>query len=146
MFGIIHISNKINYMKLTNTVKIIILLLVFGIIFGYLLTPLGLETRSANLRTVAIVPFFIAASLGIPLAALILLFKKPRITGILVIINAIIMLFLVPGDQGGYFFTVPVPVAISVLEFLSIIVSIGFLLYGPKLYNESKAICSDTRA
>jgi hypothetical protein len=124
-------------MKLTNTGKIIALLLVFGIIFGYLLTPLGLETRSANLRTVAIVPFFIAASLGIPITALILLFKKPRIAGILVVINAIIMLFLVPGDQAGFFFTVPVPPAITVLEFLSVIVSIGFLLYGPKLYGQS---------
>jgi len=124
-------------MKLTIAGKIIGLLLVFGIVFGYLLTPLGLETRSAALRTIAIVPIFIAASLGIPIVALILLFIRPKITGILVIINAIIMLFLVPGDQAGYFFTLPVPGAISVLEFLSIIVSIGFLLYGPKLYAES---------
>ena len=127
-------------MKLTNTGKIIAFLLVFGIVFGYLLTQLGLETRSAALRTIAIVPIFIAASLGIPIAALILLFIKPKITGIFVIINAIIMLFLVPGDQAGYFFTLPVPGAISVLEFLSIMVSIGFLLYGPKLYNESKTM------
>jgi hypothetical protein len=125
-------------MKLTTTGKIMALLLVLGIVFGYLLTPLGLETRSADLRTVAIVPFFITASLGIPIIALILLFIKPKITGILVIINAIIMLFLVPGDQAGYFFTTPVPSAISVLEFLSVIISIGFLLYGPKLYRESK--------
>ena len=124
-------------MKLTIAGKIIGLLLVFGIVFGYLLTPLGLETRSAALRTIAIVPIFIAASLGIPIVALILLFIRPKITGILVIINAIIVLFLVPGDQAGYFFTLPVPGAISVLEFLSIIVSIGFLLYGPKLYAES---------
>lgn len=128
-------------MKLTVTGKIVALLLVFGIIFGFLLTPLGLEPRSGDLRTIAIVPFFIAASLGIPIAAFILLFiKKPRITGILVVINAVIMLFLVPGDQAGFFFTVPVPLPITILEFLSIIVSIGFLLYGPKLYRESKAM------
>jgi len=126
-------------MKLTDTTKIVLILLVFAIALGYLLTPLGLETRSANLRTIAIVPFFIAASLGIPVTALILLFMKPKITGILVVINAIIMLFLVPGDQGGFFFTVPVPVGISILELLSVIVSIGFLLYGPKLYNENKS-------
>lgn len=124
--------------KLTKTGKIIGLLLVLAIIFGYLLTPLGLETRTSALRTVAIVPFFITASLGIPIVAFILLFIKPRIAGILVIINAIIMLFLVAGDQGGFFFTVPVYTAIIVLEFLSIIISIGFLLYGPKLIAENR--------
>ena len=127
-------------MKLPTTGKIIAVLLVFAVIFGYLLTPLGLEPRSPYLRTIAIVPFFITASLGIPIIALVLLFLKPRITGILVVINAIIMLFLVPGDQAGFFFTVSVPTAITVLEFLSVIISIGFLLYGPKLYRESKAI------
>jgi hypothetical protein len=70
---------------------------------------------------------------------LILLFIKPKIASILVIINAIIMLFLVAGDQGGFFFTSPPPAAITVLEFLSIIISIGFLLYGPLLYRESKS-------
>ncbi len=126
-------------MKLTTTGKIVASLLILAIIFGYLLTPLGLEPRSPDLRTVAIVPFFITASLGIPIIASILLFIKPKATAILVVINAIIMLFLVPGDQAGFFFTVSVPTAITVLEFLSVIVSIGFLLYGPKLYRESKA-------
>lgn len=125
-------------MKLTKTAKIIAVLLVLAIIFGYLLTPLGLEPRAPNIRTVAIIPFFIAASLGIPIAALILLFIKPRITGLLVIINAIIMLFLVAGDQGGFFFTTPAPDAITILEFLSMILSILFLLYGPALRRNSK--------
>ena len=131
-------------MKLSNTGKVIAALLAFAIIFGYLLTPLGLEPRSPDLRTIAIVPFFITASLGIPIVALVLLFIKPRATGVLVVINAIIMLFLVPGDQAGLFFTVSVPIAITVLEFLSVIISIGFLLYGPKLYRESKVIRKKT--
>lgn len=131
-------------MKLSATGKIIAVLLFFAILFGYLLTPLGLEPRSPDLRTIAIVPFFITASLGIPIVALVLLFLKPRVTGILVVINAIIMLFLVPGDQAGFFFTVSVPPAITILEFLSVIISIGFLLYGPKLYRESEGIRSKT--
>jgi hypothetical protein len=125
-------------MKLTTTGKIVLVLLVFGIIMGYLLTPLGFETRSAHLRSDAIVPFFIANALAVPIAALVLLFKKPQMTGILVVINAIIELFLVPGDQAGFFFTVAPPARITVLEFLSIVVMIGYLLYGPKLYAESK--------
>ena len=132
-------------MKLSRTGKVMALLLILAIVFGYLLTPLGLEPRTADLRTFAIVPFFVTASLGIPILASILLFIKPRVTGILVIINAIIMLFLVAGDQGGFFFTTPPPTAITVLEFLSIIVSVGFLLYGPKLRNESKATHSRPR-
>jgi hypothetical protein len=124
-------------LNLTKTGKIIGILLILAIVFGYLLTPLGLETRTPGLRTFAIVPFFVTASLGIPIIAFILLFIKPRITGILVVINAIIMLFLVAGDQGGFFFTIPVYTSITVLELLSMIVSIGFLLYGPRLVAEN---------
>lgn len=120
-------------MKLTKTAKIVFGLLVLAIIFGYALTPLGFETRTPDLRTWAIVPFFVAASLAIPILALALLFKKPSISGVLVVINAIVMLFLVPGDQAGFFFTTPVPPIITVFEFLSVFVSIGFLLYGPRL-------------
>ena len=119
--------------KLSSTGKIVGVLLVCALVFGYLLTPLGLEPRNPDLRTFAIVPFFIAASLGIPIAAAILLFIKPRIAGLLVTINAIIMIFLVAGDQAGFFFTTPPPVGITVFEFLSLGVSIGFLLAGPKL-------------
>jgi len=121
-------------MKLFTPRTIVAALLVLAIIFGYLLTPLGLEPRTADLRTYAIVPFFITASLGLPIAAAIFLFIKPRLSGIFVVINATIMLFLVAGDQGGFFFTTPPPTAITILEFLSIIVSAGFLLYGPELY------------
>jgi asparagine N-glycosylation enzyme membrane subunit Stt3 len=125
-------------MKLSKTQTIIGTLLLLAIVFGYLLTPLGFEPRNPDLRTYVIVPFFIAASLGIPLTASVFLFIKPKVTSILVIINAIIMLFLVAGDQAGFFFTTPPPVAITVLEFLSIAVSIGFLLYGPVLFRETK--------
>lgn len=125
-------------MKLTRTGKIMAALLLLAIVFGFLLTPLGLEPRNPDLRTWVIVPFFIAASLGIPIVASVLLFIKPKIAGILVVINAIIMLLLVPGDQAGFFFTTPPPVGITIFEFLSVLVSIGFLLYGPKLYRESK--------
>jgi len=127
-------------MKHLTPRTIVATLLVFAIVFGYLLTPLGLEPRTADLRTYAIVPFFITASLGLPIAAAIFLFIKPRLAGIFVVINAIIMLFLVAGDQGGFFFTTPPPTAITILEFLSIIVSIGFLLYGPELYRSRASI------
>ena len=124
--------------KLTRTGTVMAFLLTLAIIFGYLLTPLGLEPRMNDLKTVAIVPFFVSASLGLPIIAAIYLFIKPRVTSILVMINASLMLFLVAGDQAGFFFTTPPPVAITILEFLSIILSIAFLLYGPMLYRESK--------
>lgn len=122
----------------TRTHLTMLFLLILAIVFGYLLTPLGFEPRNPDLRSYAIVPFFIIASLGIPIVATVLLFFKAKITGILVIINAIIMLFLVAGDQGGYFFTTPPPLAISILELLSMIVSILFLLLGPVLIRKSK--------
>jgi hypothetical protein len=125
-------------MKLTNTAKIVLGLLVLAIIFGYALTPLGFETRTPDLRTWAIVPFFVSASLLIPILALIFLFKKPKVAGVMVVINAIVMLFLVPGDQAGFFFTTPVPPIITVFEFLSVIVSIGFLLSGPRLLDNRR--------
>jgi len=127
-------------MKNLSSRKIVAVLLLLAIVFGFLLTPLGLEPRNPDLRSYAVVPFFILASLGIPIAAFILLFKKPRISSVLVIINAIIMIFLVAGDQAGFFFTSEPPLGITIFEFLSIAVSIGFLLYGPKLYRASKRV------
>jgi hypothetical protein len=125
-------------MKLTKTTKVVLGLLILAIIFGYALTPLGFETRTPDLRTWAIVPFFISASLLIPILALIFLFKKPKVAGVMVVINAIVMLFLVPGDQAGFFFTTPVPPIITVFEFLSVVVSIGFLLAGPQLLDKRR--------
>src|SRR6266403_2563956 len=101
-------------MKLTKNQIVVLVLLILAIIFGYALTPLGYETRTPDLRTWAIVPFFVSASLLIPILALILLFKKPRVAGILVVINATVMLLLVPGDQAGFFFTSPVPLVITI--------------------------------
>ncbi len=126
-------------MKLTKNQKIVLVFIIFAIIIGYALTPLGYETRTPDLRTWAIVPFFVSASLLIPILALILVFKKPRIAGILVVINAIVMLLLVPGDQAGFFFTSAVPPLITVFEFLAVFNSIGFLIWGPKLFATTKA-------
>lgn len=122
----------------TRTHLAVLFLLILAIVFGYLLTPLGFEPRNPDLRSYVVVPFFIIASLGIPIAATVLLFFRAKITGILVIVNAIIMLFLVAGDQGGYFFTSPPPVAISILELFSMVLSILFLLLGPVLIRNSK--------
>jgi hypothetical protein len=124
--------------KLSKNQKIVLVLLILAIIFGWALTPLGFETRTPDLRTWAIVPFFISASLLIPIIALSVLFKKPRVAGVLVIINALVMLLLVPGDQAGFFFTSAVPPVITVFEFLSVFVSAGFLIWGPALLHEKR--------
>jgi hypothetical protein len=112
-------------------------LFVVGIITGFLLTPLGFETRSSQLRSPAIAAFFIVAGLALPIAGLVLLFRRPKIAGVLAIIDAALFFIVAQLDQLLFFFTVPPPVAVTVGEFILILVGIGYMLYGQRVYLEN---------
>ena len=56
---------------LTSAMHILAVLFGIGFILGFLLTPLGVETRSPELRTLAFAGFFIIVGLLIPLAGLV---------------------------------------------------------------------------
>ena len=57
-----------------NPERILAILFVLGAVVGFLLTPLGFETRINELRSTAFAVFFVIVGLLIPIAGFILLF------------------------------------------------------------------------
>ena len=124
---------------LTSAMRILAVLFGIGFILGCLLTPLGVETRSPEIRTLAFAGFFIIVGLLIPLAGLVLLWlRRTRFAGVLAVIGATLMFLTPPADQALYFFTVSPPPAVTLGEFILIFVGIGYILYGPKVYAEKQ--------
>ncbi len=104
-----------------------------GIVLGFLLTPLGVETRMNEMRTLAFAAFFIIVGLVFPILGLISLFRWPRLAGILAVIDASLLFLTAPADQALFFFTVPPPFAVAVGEYVLILVGIGYMLLGPRV-------------
>jgi hypothetical protein len=126
-----------------NAEKILAFLFGLGAILGFLLTPLGFETRSNEIRTLAFAVFFVIVGLLIPIAGLVMLFRRPKLAGVLAVINAVLLFLIAPADQALFFFTVPPPLVVTVGEYILIFVGIGYMLYGPRVYandRSSKAI------
>jgi len=124
-------------MELSRNRKILVV--AFGVmaVFGFLLTPAGLETRPpSTLRSYALIPIFLATVI-LGIASFVLIFMRPRTATILGSIAAISYIFLVPGDQAGLFFGVPVPPPISLSELIVLIPSVAVLLCAPSVYSES---------
>ena len=124
---------------LTSAMRILAVLFGIGFILGFLLTPLGVETRSPEIRTLAFAGFFIIVGLLIPLAGLVFLWlRKTRFAGVLAVIGAALMFLTPPADQALFFFTVSPPPAVTLGEFILIFVGIGYMLYGPRVYAEKQ--------
>ena len=125
---------------LTSAMRILAVLFGIGFILGFLLTPLGVETRSPEIRTLAFAGFFIIVGLLIPLAGLVLLWlRRTRFAGVLAVIGAALIFVTAPADQALFFFTVSPPPAVTLGEFILIFVGIGYMLYGPKVYAEKRS-------
>ncbi len=128
-------SSSLNPKKsISNAKRILAVLFGVGFILGFLLTPLGFETRMNELRTPAFAAFFIIVGLLLPLTGLVLLFFKPKIAGVLAVIDASLLFLTAPADQLKLFFTVSPPPAVTAGEFILILVGIGYMLYGPRVY------------
>jgi hypothetical protein len=114
---------------LTNAERILAVLFGFGFILGFILTPLGVETRMPELRTLAFAGFFITVGLLIPLAGLVSVWlRKPRLAGILAAIDAALLFLTAPADQALFFSTVsPLP-GVTAGEYILIFVGIVYML------------------
>jgi hypothetical protein len=124
--------------SLGKTERILAVLFGVGFVLGFLLTPLGVETRMHELRTPAFAGFFIVVGLVIPLAGLVSLFlRRPKLAGVLAVIDAVLLFLTAPADQARFFFTTPPPPAVTVGEYMLILVGIGYMLYGPRVYVEN---------
>jgi len=129
---------------LGNSERILTALFGVGFILGFLLTPLGFETRMNELRTLAFAVFFIIVGLLLPLAGLVsLLLRRPRLAGVLAVIDASLLFFTAPADLALFFFTVPPPPAVTAGEYLLILVGIGYILYGTRVYDQDQKKRSD---
>jgi len=118
--------------------RVLAVLFVLGAVLGFLLTPLGFETCMNELRRLAFAAFFIAVGLVLPIAGLLSLFRWPKLAGVLAVINASLLFLTAPADQALFFFTVPPPLAVSVGEYLLILVGIGYMLLGPRVYTGNR--------
>jgi hypothetical protein len=120
--------------------QVLAVLFGLGFIFGFMLTPLGFETRMNEIRTLAFAVFFVIVGLAIPFAGLVLVLRRPRIAGVLAIIDAALLFLTAPADQARFFFTVPPPPAVTVGEYILIFIGIGYMLYGQRVYLENRAV------
>jgi hypothetical protein len=118
---------------------ILAVLFGLGFVLGFLLTPLGVETRMNELRTPAFAGFFITVGLLMPLAGLVSLFlRRAKLAGVLAVIDASLTFLIAPADQAKFFFTVIPPPAVSIGEYILIFVGIGYMLFGPRVYSQTR--------
>ena len=118
---------------------ILAVLFGLGFVLGFLLTPLGVETRMNELRTPAFAGFFITVGLLIPLAGLVSLFlRRAKLAGVLAVVDASLTFLIAPADQAKFFFTVIPPPAVSIGEYILILVGIGYMLFGPRVYSQTR--------
>jgi len=120
-----------------NTKRILLVLFVIGLVIDFLLSPLGFETRESQLRSWASAVYFVIVGFLLPIAGLVSLFRKPRLAGVLAIIDAALLFFTAPADQAKFFFKVAPPPAVTIGEFILILVGIGYMLCGQRIYLEN---------
>src|SRR3977135_3019735 len=119
--------------------RILAVLFGLGFVLGFLLAPLGGETRINELRTWGCGGVFITTVLFLPLAGLVSLFiRKAKLAGVLAVIDASFSFLIPPADQAKFFFTVSPPPAVFVCEYILILVGIGYMLYGPRVYSQTR--------
>jgi len=122
-----------------NPEKILVMLFAVGFILGFLLTPLGFETRMNELRTPVFAAFFVTVGLLIPVAGLVsMLYQRPQLAGVLAVIDASLIFFTAPADQAMVFFTIPPPPAVTAGEYILILIGIGYILYGHHVYDRNR--------
>ena len=118
---------------------ILAVLFALGFVLGFLLTPLGVETRMNELRTPVFAGFFITVGLLMPLAGLVSLFlRRAKLAGVLAVIDASLNFLIPPADQAKFFFTLPPPPAVFIGEYILILVGIGYMLFGPRVYSQTR--------
>lgn len=120
------------------TLFVVLLVTVLVII---LLTPIGFETRpQSDLKTFGYIAIgTIFAGLTLFLLSIGFLFRRVRLASKLAIIAAILFFVPVIGDRAGAFFSMPIPPAINILEYLLVVVLIATLFLASRVYRKSTA-------
>jgi Na+-transporting methylmalonyl-CoA/oxaloacetate decarboxylase gamma subunit len=127
--------------KLSRAATALAAVMAVNIILIILLTPLGFETRQIPelkpLGYVAIATIFVG--LAMDLASVALLFKRTKIklASGMAIVSSVLFFLIIIVDRTGSFFSVPIPPAISTLEYLLIVALVVTLPLALKVFDES---------
>jgi O-antigen ligase len=134
------LRQRVQAMRLSKTATALLVALAATVLVVVLLTPVGFETRSPSaLRPVgyaAIGTIFVG--LGLFLAAIGLIIRKSSLGPSLAIVASALFFFPVIGDQAGYFFSLPIPPAIRILEFVLVVALVIDLSLSVMVYSEAR--------
>jgi hypothetical protein len=128
-------------MRHSKSVLALAALLALNVVLAVLLTPLGFESRPptdlTNVGYLAIGTVF--AGLMLDLLAIILLIRgRTRLASILAIAGSILFVFPNVVDRTGFFFTLPIPPVIDILEYVFMAVLLVTLFVASTVYREGK--------
>jgi len=124
---------------LSRNVLALAVALAVNVLVVILLTPLGFESRPATeLHTVGYIAIgTIFVGLFLDLASLVLLFRNVRLASNLAIVGSILFFFPIVGDRMGSFFSLPIPPAIDLLEYVLFVVLLVTLFLASRVRRES---------
>jgi hypothetical protein len=128
-------------MRRSTVVWVLAAALVVDVAVVFLLTPLGFENRPQTALKlggyVAIATIFVG--LALYLASLVLLVRRVqvRLAAGLAIVASLLFFIPILGDRLGLFFSVPIPPAIDLLEYVLTALLLVTLLVAWRVYRES---------
>ena len=127
--------------KLSRDTMALLVTLVLSVLVIILLTPIGFETRPQSALKIfgyiAIGTIF--TGLALFLLSIAFLFWRVRLASSLAIIASILFFFPFIGDRAGAFFSVPIPTAINILEYILVVVQLANLILAWRVYRRSTA-------
>jgi hypothetical protein len=129
-------------MNLSSNGKVLAVLLLVFVFCDILLSPLGFETRAnAILGNTSSLPWFAGLVVGLVLniAALILVFFRPRAAGTAAFVGSLIYLIVLLGDQAGLVVSIRPPPLITDVEVVTFFVLIGTLFFAWRVYTAGRS-------
>lgn len=130
-------------MTLSTKARNLAIGLVLAIVLELMLTPLGgLEPRSvANTTTIGLVTIVLfLAGVVLQLAALGMLFRRPRTAPVLALIGLVLYFPIFIADITGLWSSQPAPPAITYLSIITAMVVVGVLLLCREVSQEHAAV------
>jgi hypothetical protein len=121
--------------------------LVVFIFCDVLLSPLGFETRGqAILSNPASLPWLALLIIGLVLnvGALVILFLRPRLSSVIVILGSILYLGVLIADQARIVTPVSPPLLITDVEVVTFFVLVAAVIHAARVFRSGTAIISSS--
>lgn len=123
-------------MAVSKAGKVLILLMVGFLVSDFLLTPLGLETRSISKATfVGLVTLGVLfVGLALDLASIVASFRRPKLAAVLAIVGSFCYFPVFLADQSHQFSPLDAPVSISYVEWLVLLIALAAVTVAIQVY------------